>query len=266
MRKIRAIFYEKPEDAYYNLAVEEAIPRALSLGYGKPTIRFFRNENAVIIGYFQYAEREVNLREAELLKVQVVRRFTGGGAVYHDLGNLNYAISLPFTKIIPTDIVEYYRFFLKPIVNALKSLGATNASLGGLNDLNIETRKVGGTAASRKWGVAFFHGTLLINTNLGTMARLLTPPLEKLKDKGVTRIRERVVNLSEILGSIKIEEVVDAIVREFEKTFEAQIEWKDDLTEKELSLAEKLYAYKYTSKEWNYRRKPSSFFDKTIFG
>jgi len=263
MRKLRIIWWEKPENAYFNIAGEEALARCFSGKYIKPTLRFFRNKNAVIIGYFQYAEKEVWLDETSIYNVQVVRRFTGGGAVYHDMGNLNYSIVVPFEWGVPRKMIDFYRFFLEPLVNALKKLGVENAGIGKLNDLSIGKRKVGGTAASTRWNIAFFHGTLLIDTNIDMMARILKIAPQKLSDKGVKTLKERVINLKEVVREVKLEEIIDAITKSFAEKLDAEIIWSE-VSEIEENTARILYETKYCKKEWNLERKPDSFFEKYV--
>jgi lipoate-protein ligase A len=94
MNSLRVLLYETPEDPYMNLAFEEAFVRVLSLRNPCPTLRIWRNKNAAVIGYFQKADEEVKLDVASKYDVAITRRFTGGGAVYHDLGNINYAIAV----------------------------------------------------------------------------------------------------------------------------------------------------------------------------
>ena len=254
LRKIRVLVYEKPSDAYWNLAVEEAIPRAVAIQKAPPTLRFFRNENAVIIGVFQYAEKEVNLEYALKNDVQIVRRFTGGGAVYHDMGNLNYALSLPFSEFnVPKDIIEYYSFFLNPLVSALKKLGFENVSKGLLNDIELNKRKVGGSAGSTKWNIAFFHGTLLVSTDIDRLSNVLKVPRVKLSDKGVPSVKKRVINLSSVRPDISQEEIIEEIIKSYSEHLNAEV-YEGELGEEERKIAEALYNVKYSRREWNLER------------
>ncbi|RLE78882.1 MAG: lipoate--protein ligase family protein, partial [Thermoprotei archaeon] len=264
LRKLRILMYERPDDAYWNIAVEEAIPRAVSLGISPPTLRFFRNENAVIIGVFQYAEKEVNMEYANENQIQVVRRFTGGGAVFHDMGNINYALSLPFNEFhIPKDLVEYYGFFIKPIVLALKEMGIRDVEKGLLNDIEISGKKVGGSAASIKWDVGFFHGTLLVNTDLEKLSNVLKVPKTKLSDKGVSSVKKRVINIAEIKPEISQEEIVDSIIREYSKHLNVEV-MEGELSDKEEKIARVLYEVKYSKKEWNIDRGSPLVFDREV--
>ena len=253
MKILRVLFDEKPENAYWNIALEETIPRAVGLNLSPPTLRFFHNKNAVIIGVFQYAEKEVNLEFTEKNNIQVVRRFTGGGAVYHDMGNLNYAISLPKNEFkTPTNMLEYYKFFIGIVVKALNNLGI-KANLGKLNDIELNKKKIGGTAASIIWNVSFFHGTLLLNTNLNIMAKVLKVPKSKLSDKGVVRIEDRVMNIFDVYRSISEAKIIDSIITEFEKELNVRA-IKGKLLPVEVNITNCLYKNKYSQDSWNLER------------
>jgi len=257
MSKLRVLVIEKPENAYLNLAIEEAIARAKGRKLVPDTLRIWRNKNAVVMGLFQITEDEVNIEECNKLSVQVVRRFTGGGAVYHDLGNVNYAIALHREdRRPPTSILESYRYFGQAVVYALKRLGVEDAGLGKVNDIVIGKRKVGGTAQTRMFNTIFYHGTLLVDTDIEKMARLLKIPKAKLSDKGVSSLKERVVNVKEVLESIpSFDEVIQALVEGFSKVLGVNnIEMCDDLTDIEWEIAYDLYENKYSKDEWNMGR------------
>ena len=257
MSELRVLVVERPENAYLNLAIEEAVTRARGRNLVPDTLRIWRNRNAVIVGLFQITEDEVDIEECVKLSVQVVRRFTGGGTVYHDLGNINYAIALHRSdKRPPPSILESYRYFGQAVVYALKKLGVEDAGLGKVNDIVIGRRKVGGTAQTRMFNAIFYHGTLLTNTDIEKMAKLLKISKAKLSDKGVSSLRERVVNVREILGhSPDFNEVVQALIEGFSKVLGVNnVEVHDDLTDIEWEIAYDLYENKYSKNEWNMGR------------
>ena len=261
--KLRLVLYEEPEDPYFNMAVEEAIPRARGCGIVPDTLRIWRNENAVIIGYFQKAEEEVNLDVASSIGAAVVRRFTGGGAVYHDLGNLNYALSLASTERSAT--LDYiFRELTKGPVEALTSLGFS-AEVQNVNDIIVSGRKVSGTAATISWGATFFHGAMLISTDLAKLASVLKVSPRKLIDKGVSSVKYRVTNLSDI-RPVTADEVTAALAESF-----ARVTGHDGyrlglLTPEELEMAQVLYDEKYIKREWNFERAPHRAFPKAEEG
>jgi lipoate-protein ligase A len=258
VRELRVLLFEEPENPYMNLAFEEALARARGAGLVPDTFRIWRNANAVVIGYFQLAREEVDLESARREKAAVVRRFTGGGAVYHDLGNINYTLAV---KAEGPDAVEYaYSHLLKGLINALKLLGL-EARVENVNDVVVSGRKVSGVAASFRWGTCFVHGTLLIDADLEAMSRLLKPPAEKLKGKGVPSVKHRVANISQMLGrKPSYREVVEALVQGFGELLKADA-YFDLPSREELEAAKLLYERKYSRDEWNLQRVPHSAFD-----
>ena len=257
-RLLRVVLFETPHDPYTNLAYEEAIARLRGLGLIEDTLRIWRNENAVVIGYFQYARKEVRLEEAEKIGARVVRRFTGGGAVYHDLGNYNYAIAVK-PKSPPRDVIGYlYGWLIKGALRALEGFGL-NPRLENINDVVIGDRKVSGTAATIRWGSFFLHGSLLVDTDLNILSRVLLVPTEKLRDKRVSSVKYRVTRLVDVLGrSLSPSELVEAFVRGYEELLGAEAVFTQP--EKiELKVASVLRE-RYLSHEWNFERKPMSSF------
>ncbi len=254
---MRVLLYETPGDPYMNLAFEEAFARARGAGLVPDTLRIWRNDRAVVVGYFQLASEEVDLSEAARLGVPVVRRFTGGGAVYHDLGNVNYALAVGAPSSDPIDYA--YGRLLRGALAALRRLGA-EAEVENVNDIAVRGRKVSGAAATFRWGSCFIHGTLLVDADLGVLSRVLKPPPEKLRSKGVSEVKYRVANLSEILGRrISCREVVEALVEGFEELLGARA-YLDVPTRMELEVARLLYRGKYSRPEWNLERFPHHAF------
>ncbi len=251
--KLRVLLFETPEDPYMNLAFEEAIPRARGCGISPDTLRLWRNQGAVIIGYFQRAEEEVNLEQADRLGIKVVRRFTGGGAAYHDLGNINYALSLSLSERRVANPLEYiFSELIKAPVEALRGLGF-NASLENVNDIVVDGRKVSGTAATVAWGSIFFHGAMLVNSDLSRLASVLRVSVKKLIDKGISSVKYRVTNLSSI-KNVSVQEVADSLANSFAKLLGYDGVRYEMPSSEELEIANVLYNYKYTSKEWNFER------------
>lgn len=191
------ICYENEStDPAYNMAVEEAL--LVSAGR-EPLLILWENAPAVIIGRHQNAWSEVNLSYAQQENIPIIRRLSGGGAVYHDRGNLNY------TFIVPVDAGESkktsdfnFRFWSAPVLHVLRNIGV-NAQFSGRNDLTIEGRKFSGTAQARFGGHLLHHGTLLFSTDFEKMSRILSVDPEKYHSKGVSSVRSRVANLSEFL-------------------------------------------------------------------
>jgi len=255
--KLRVLLYETPTNPYYNLAFEEAVLLVHHYKGGDPVLRIWRNENAVVIGIFQKAEEEVDLDYAEREGIDVVRRFTGGGAVYHDLGNVNYAIVV---KTRSEDKIGYaYGFLLQGAVKALGRLGA-EAWIENVNDVVVSHRKVSGSAAAVRGGTVLLHGTLLISTDLEKLYRVLRVSKKKLEDKGVSSVKYRVGLLKELLSrEISLREVVEAFTGAFAELLGAEPYF--DLPSKlELTVAKVLYEEKYLKQEWNLQRAGADLF------
>ena len=152
---------ERPGNAGLNIAIDESILLAMTRKEIPSTIRFWRNDRVVMIGYSQCADVEVNLELCEKEAIQVIRRFSGGGAVYHDLGNLNYTliVDADHRLIWNLDIVRSYGVLCSGITEGLKEFGL-RADFVPLSDIMINDKKVSGSSQSRKRGALLCHGTL----------------------------------------------------------------------------------------------------------
>lgn len=200
-------FESRRTDPAYNLALEAWLFET----YCQADVLFlWQNKPSVIVGKNQVAQNEVNLALAQELGIPVVRRDTGGGAVYHDLGNLNFSF---FTDDTPAADSPYVSF-LQPLLAILRQLGI-EADFNGRNDLCVQGRKISGSAARVREGRLLHHGTLLVKSDLAQMDRLLTPPQEKLARNGVASVKSRVVNLQEVAPALTVETLKCAICRGF---------------------------------------------------
>lgn len=180
----------KSTDPTLNLAIEEALFASLD-EQSEPLFMLWQNAPSIIIGCHQNAMQEINSREVEERHLPVVRRSTGGGAVYHDLGNLNFSF-LEYRKgVRQTD----FRRYLEPIVRGLARCGV-EAVIKGRNDLEVQGRKISGSAQRLSQGRVLHHGTLLVDADFAAMARALTPDPEKYLSKGIASVRARVANIS----------------------------------------------------------------------
>jgi lipoate-protein ligase A len=234
------------EDPAMNMAIEEAIARAVGMGASGATVRFWRNGGAVVIGRFQCARLEADLDACKRHGVRVIRRFTGGGAVYQDLGNLNFAISIPSERLPKAAQLSWLRLLSSPVVSALRSLGL-DAELCGMS-IRICGKKVSGLAGCLRWGCGFLHGTLLISSDLSMIRELLRPP-----QAGSPYVRSRpeeVANIGDLLDGVGIDAVKGAIERSFESAFGAAPD-RGGPSDLEAELADSLYEGKYSTDEWN---------------
>jgi len=255
MEEWRLLDVEIPANAAMNLAIEEAIFLGKMKRTIPPTLRFWRNRCAVIIGYSQNVEAEINLSLCESKGIQIVRRFTGGGAVYHDLGNLNYsiAVEVDYPLVKGMDIIDTYRLFSSGIIEGLREFGV-NAVFDPPSDLIIGSRKISGNAQSRKKGVIFHHGTLLVNADLDLLTRLLDVPKEEQGHMKLTSKKRAVANLEDELGyHVGIDAVKEALRLGFERAFSAKLVPGALVTE-EQKTAEQLFVEKYSQRRWNFWR------------
>ncbi|MEM2843607.1 MAG: lipoate--protein ligase family protein, partial [Candidatus Bathyarchaeia archaeon] len=184
-------------DAYMNMAIDEAILTMIQKGESQNTIRFYRwNPSAVSIGYFQSLIEEVNIETCRKLNVDIVRRITGGGAVYHDYnGEITYSvIASTNNPKIPGNILKSYSVLCNGIVLGLKKLGL-NSTFKPINDIVVNEKKISGNAQTRKLNAILQHGTILIDVNVEKMFNLLKISDEKIKDKMIKSAKERVTSI-----------------------------------------------------------------------
>jgi lipoate-protein ligase A len=241
------------DDAAASMALDEALLKLNSEGRSPNTLRFWRwQPSAVSIGYFQSLELEVDLEEARREGVQVVRRITGGGAVFHDTnGELTYSLVCREEEL-PRSILESYRVVCEGLVGGLGFLGL-RAEFRPVNDVLVGGRKISGSAQTRRWGSVLQHGTILISPDVRLMFRVLRVSREKLSDKAISSVFERVTTIERELGRRPgFEEVRGAMIKGFESALGVRFE-EGDLTREELELAREL-APKYSSEEWLRKR------------
>ncbi len=179
-------------DARLNLALEEHILR--NRMDADDLLLFYVNAPAIIIGRNQNTIEEINADVVAERGIRVVRRVSGGGAVYHDLGNLNFSF---MTRDVSARF-NRYDLFNRPVVEVLRELGVP-AEIGGRNDILADGRKISGNAQFATAGRMFSHGTLLLDSNLDDVTAALRPKPGKVESKGVKSIRSRVANIREFL-------------------------------------------------------------------
>jgi lipoate---protein ligase len=248
----RLVDTEYRDNPFMNLAVEEAIPRLVGEGKSPSSVRFWHNSNTIVIGCFQSAKLEVNMEACKETGTEIVRRFTGGGAVYHDSGNLNYAISLrKGHQLVPDqNLQSVFQKLSEGTVAGLRELGI-KAEFQPVNDIQVEGKKVSGAAGSIKWNSVFHHGCILVNSDLSILGKVLNVPRVKLEDRHVASVEKRVTTVRDELGrDVSTREVRDAIVDGIENCYGVKVE-SGVLLEEEFALAEELYQTKYSRLEWN---------------
>jgi len=247
-------FLETGENtAAKNMAVDEAIMKECP-HFEEPTVRFYSwRPAAVSIGYFQAIEDEVNLKNCREQDTDVVRRITGGGAVFHE-AELTYSfVCKESSGIVPQNILESYALICNSIVLGLKELGL-QAEFVPLNDIIVKGKKISGNAQTRRNGIVLQHGTVLIKVDVEKMFSLLKVPDEKIKDKIIENVKQRVTSITEQAGrELYFQEIADAMKKGFEQNFNAELS-NGKLTMEETVLSEKIEAEKFATREWNYLR------------
>lgn len=237
---------------YRNLAIEEYLLK----NFREPIFRLWRNNNAIIVGRYQNTLAEINYNYVKENNVGVVRRLTGGGAVFHDLGNLNYTFINAKKK--NEDSVQMFKNFTRPIIDALNSLGA-EAYLEGRNDILIDGKKISGTAICIDKDRILQHGTLLFESSLDNLSLALKSRPEKFEGKSVKSNRKRVTNIKEHLKGI--DNQVDALwLRDYLKEWilsreKEVVEYR--FSENEKKEIDELTQNKYSTHEWNFGESPT---------
>ena len=243
------------EDAPTQMAIDEAIAINRLVEDNPNTVRLYRwKPSAVSIGYFQSLEKEVNLDECSRLGVDVIRRITGGGAVFHDYnGEITYSLVAPETDPkMPRDILASYQVICGAIMDGLKRL-RVDAEFKPVNDIAAGGKKISGNAQTRRHGVVLQHGTVLVDSDIPTMFRVLRVSDAKISDKMIKAVEERVTNVRRYLGrKVSFREARDALVQGFEETFDVHLD-PGRLTAGEERTVEELKA-KYMSVEWVHQR------------
>lgn len=251
------------KDAFANMAVDEAVLSARIAGTVPNTLRFYGwKPSAVSVGRFQDIFNEVYVENCRKYGVDIVRRITGGGAVYHDhVGEITYSVVVKESDIGFVDVASTYNMICKGLIEAAKTLGITADFNPGdpkkCPNVTINGRKISGSAQSHRKRVLLQHGTFLLDINLEKMFTFLRVPWAKTCMEVIPVAEKRLTSVKEELGtSISIKEAHQALVRGFQKTFKAQpIEGK--LTSYEQKLAEKLRREKFATDRWNFRGESS---------
>ena len=233
---------------YYNMAFDEYCLESLPID--EPVFFLWQNRPAVIVGFNQEVNTEVNLDYLKENGIDLVRRVTGGGAVYHDLENLNYTI-VGRSEDLERDYPEYASLLAK----ALQTLGVP-ATLSGRNDILVEGRKVSGFAKRVCKNRLMVHGTLMYNVDVDVLTNVLNPSTTKLQSKGIASVRSRVANLCEYLPEIPDIQTFSQRLEEILSNNYTDTEYQ--LTETDLANIQRLTDKKFATWEWNYGRSPKA--------
>ncbi len=236
-------------DAFTNMALDEVIVERVRSGDSLPTIRFYGwQPSAISIGIFQGIHNEVNLDKAKAAGVDVVRRQTGGGAVYHAAGGeITYSI-IGSVNLFPANILKSYEVICGDIVFALKNLGL-EAHFAPINDILVQEQKISGSAQTRRNGILLQHGTVLYQTDIEKIEHLLNVSQEKTSDKLIKSVKKRVTWIQELCGA-SLDDLKLALEQSFSRERWIEI---GGYTTQEIEQAGKLVKEKYTTNAWNYR-------------
>lgn len=237
-------------DPQINLAIEEYILQ--NFGEKDTYLLFYVNKPSIIIGRNQNTIEEINTEYVDKNNIKVVRRLSGGGAVYHDEGNLN------FSFITKDDGESFQNFakFTKPMVDALNKHGVP-AEMQGRNDLAVEGRKISGNAMFSTKGRMFSHGTLMLDSEIENVVSALNVRKEKIESKGIKSIRSRVANISEYLDEkITMQEFKELILRYVFDVEDVADVPRYELTEEDWKNIHKISEERYQKWDWNYGKSP----------
>ena len=235
-------------DPHFNMAFDEFCLEQLKAD--EPVFYLWQNRPSVIIGLNQSAYAEVNLPFLEEKGILLARRVTGGGAVYHDLQNLNYTITGRIR-----DLEKDYPAYLETMVQALRALGVP-AGLSGRNDILVDGRKCSGYAKRVSKDRLMIHGTLMYDVDIDTLTQALAAPGSKLSAAGVASVRSRVANLKDYLPQF-------TDIAAFRDALQALLAGEDEeivLTPAQRALIEADAAAKFRTWDWNYGRSPAAAF------
>lgn len=230
-------------DPYYNLALEEELFN--NVKEDEVIFYLWQNEKTVVIGRNQNPWLECDIDTLKKEGVTLARRLSGGGAVFHDLGNLNFTF---VTRKKQRNIEKQ----LKVIKDALKNLGV-ECETSGRNDLTINGRKFSGHAFYETGDRYFHHGTLMVDVDLEFLGKVLKPSKIKLESKGITSVKSRVINIKECLNDIDMDDLKTALIKSFANLYgniDEKVEFKkEEYTPKEY--------HRYESSQWIYGQSPS---------
>lgn len=236
-------------DASVNLALEEYCVRNLDVE-NEMYLLFYINSPSIIIGKHQNTIEEINKNYVDRKGIRVVRRISGGGAVYHDLGNLNFSFITKYSH----GFFHNFEKFTFPVVETLQKMGV-NAVLGGRNDITVDGRKISGNAQFTNLKSMFSHGTLLFDSHIEDVVEALNVKMDKIESKGIKSVRSRVANITEFLSEkITVTEfkqkLIDNIFRDYDTV--PVLNLNDEQWTEVMNLADS----KYRTWEWNFGRSP----------
>lgn len=236
----------REENGYLSMGLDESLLLLRAKELIPDTFRFYSfSPSCVSIGYFQSLKSSIDIDHCNRNNIDYVRRITGGGNVFHDCsGEITYSVVIS-EKNAPENILDSFEFLYGGIIKGLKKLNI-NAEFKPLNDLVLNSKKLSGSAQTRKFGVILQHGTLMYNTNIELMERIL-----RISDKKI-EIKKRITTLANEGYNFEKQELIKSLKEGFEEIYGESIE--ENISEDELNIARKLSKEKYETKEWNNKR------------
>jgi len=253
------LLIDKTTNPYRHFAVEEAVMRSIDEDRSPNTLRIRMVEPCVFLGFYQHPEEDTDVGYCKSRGIKIIRRMNPGGAVYQDEGTFCYSAMfkksfLQNRNIQNTD--ELYSVFGNAVINTL-SLYHVRAQLSPVNDITVNQKKIYGSA-QLDWYSAFVHsGSFLINVDKDELEKTLKPSMMKFADKGFSNVRERVVNLSELVNEpVDIAAFQQNFIEEVKKTLNVDLH-QEGLSDYEKQLSSELYQDKYSRPEWTFSEKRS---------
>ncbi|MEL7608755.1 MAG: biotin/lipoate A/B protein ligase family protein [Bacillota bacterium] len=240
------VFFSGGENPYDHLALEECLLEEYS--GGDSLLLLYKNRASVVVGSFQNTHREVLQTFLEQKGIALARRISGGGAVYHDGGNLCWSLIGPLAEASTLELKNH----LAPLAQALNSMGIP-AAANGRNDLTLFGKKISGSAARILRDKLLFHGTLLYSADLSALRGALCTEPWVASAKGSPSVKSPVVNIRDAMG---LSEDIDGFAREFAVALAGDAYEPFEPSPAVLAAAERLCAQKYQSREWIYGRNP----------
>lgn len=235
-------------DPSYNLAMEQYVFDCLPRD--RMYFMLWQNDNAIIVGKYQNTLSEINLEAVERRGIRVVRRLSGGGAVYHDMGNLNFTFITDAASGTALDM----KLFCQPVVRTLAALGV-HAEVNGRNDITIDGKKFSGNSQYLRQGRVMHHGTIMFNSDLSVVSEALQVDPTKFQTKGVRSVRSRVTNVADHLDRpVSLPEFRRILLENILRENPGQ---PYPLTPEDLAAVEKLREERYAAWDWNYGQSPA---------
>lgn len=241
-------------DPYFNIATDEYIFKHLQ----EDCFMLWQNDNAIIVGKHQNALAEINLDYVREKDIKVVRRLSGGGAVYHDMGNVNFS----FTRTGEEGDLVDFRRYTKPILEVLQSLGV-EALFEGRNDLSIAGKKFSGNAEHVFKNKVLHHGTLLFSSEMRDISGALKINPLKYKDRAVKSVPKRVTNISDHLQeAISLDQFIERIMAHIIAIYPEARPY--EFSAADLAAIQKIRDEKYATWEWNFGYSPNYNFQQGV--